>query len=198
MNRCKFIAVLLIIIVFSFSACSRKTLESPDEVARTIAKTIINQDKKAFGRYVVNRDGYIRIMELQLASETPGKEVQRIAQLKSTKNLLQALTSLKSSPHLNPRIHKKMIRINASINRSFDRLIKYAKRDGVDLSKATFGKVVSSSTTSTAEKMPSLVQYDITFSLLASGRKYYVFLDDVAVEAGRFYILDGIKWRGRR
>jgi len=122
MNRCKFTVAFLIIIVFSFSACSRKALETPDGVARTIAKTIINQDKKAFGQHVVDRDGYIRIMELQLNSEkTLGEGAQRIAQLKPIKDLPQVLSSLKTAQH---KKRKKVVRINASINKSFERLLQ--------------------------------------------------------------------------
>jgi len=42
------------------------------------------------------------------------------------------------------------------------------------------------------------VQYDITFTLLSGGKKYYVYLDDVAVTPGQFYLLDGMKWRGKK
>jgi len=188
MNTNTYLAFFIAIFVLPLTACAKTSLDAPEKIAKTIAQIIIKQDKKAFAQHVVDQNGYMQIFQLQLDLEkSDSKDKRRIPQLENIPDLAKTLSTLKSGPH------KKIARINTTVKMSFDRLIKYAKRDGVDLSKASFGKITHIGNT---RKHLKLAQYDIYFTLSLGGKDYKIKLDDVVSTPGRFYILDGIKWRG--
>jgi len=192
MNRYTFGVPFVSMVFLSLAACANKIIETPEKIARTMAQIVIEQDKKAFARYAVNQEGYFQIIQLQLESEkVSGKGARRISQLRSRPgkiiDLEQVLLTVKSGRH------KKVALINSRINASFGRLIKYAKRDGVDLSKASFGKIISAS----SRKFHKLVQYNIYFTITAGSGDYLIRLKAVTAIPGRFYLLGNIKWRGK-
>ena len=165
-----------------FAACSRSVPDTPEKMAASVARSIIMNDKKAFTKHVINRDGAISMFQLMLDSAKTDKvQKTRIPKLKHEISTLQA--------NKNPTL----MRVRTKIITSFDTLAAQAKRDGVDLGTAKFGEIKKVNTRTYLNRK----QYDIYFTLSAKGKEYLVKLDDVIMVPGRHYLLGRVKWKGK-
>lgn len=182
MNMRKFPVLLTIIMTLFLNACSKSTVNTPENMAKAAARAIIENDIKAFEKLIINREvAIVMYSGLIKAAKSSNIHKQRIPLM------MQTLSTIKADTN-NP-----LTRIQAKIKASFIKLNSDARRDGVDLSKATFDKVADIG----SEQHLNRIKYDIYFTLSYKDSKYIVRLDSVVKVVNRLYLLNRIKWKGK-
>ena len=157
-------------------------VNTPENMAKAAAQAIIKNDTIAFDKLIINRKvAIVMYSGLIKAAKSSNIHKQRIPLM------MQTLSTIKADTN-NP-----LTRVQTKIKASFTKLISDAKRDGVDLSKATFDKVADIR----SEQHLNRIKYDIYFTLSFKGSKYVVRLDSVVKVVNRLYLLNRIKWKGK-
>lgn len=173
----------LIAISVILNACSKSATNTPEEMAKSIGEALIKSNKPSFEKFIINQDVAIEMFKQLIVSAKKDKLYkQRLPKLQ------KELTSLQSSSNVT------LARVRTKVKASFDAISKQAKKDGVDLSKATFGKVVDIRT----DKYLDRIKYDIYFTVNSGGSDYTIKLDDVVTISDKLYLLDEIVWKGKK
>ncbi len=173
----------LVTIILALGACSKPVINTPEKIAKNIADAIIKSDKLSFEKLIINEDVAIDMFQQLIATAKTDKKFTRYLP-----KLQKELSSLKSSSNVT------LARVRTKVKNSFDDISKRAKQAGVDLSKATFGKVIDIRT----EKYLNRIKYDIYFTLNSGKLNYTIKLDNVVTISDQLYLLDRIKWKGQK
>ncbi len=176
-NILAYISVSLIL-----TACSTAAINTPEAIAKTIAQAIIKSDKTSFEKTIINQDVAIQMFQQLIVSAKKNDFYKpRLPKLE------KELTTLKTNSNAT------LARVRSRVKASFEAINKQAKRDGVDLSKATFGKVIDIRT----NKYLDRIKYDIYFTLNTDGADYTIKLNNVVTISDKLYLLNAMIWKGK-
>ncbi|VAW75912.1 hypothetical protein MNBD_GAMMA12-669 [hydrothermal vent metagenome] len=164
------------------AACSTSAVNTPETIAKTIAQAIINSDKTSFEKYIINQDVAIQMFQQLIVSAKKDELYkQRLPKLE------KELTTLKTNSNAT------LARVRSRVIASFETINKHAKRDGVDLSKGTFGKVIDIR----SNKYLDRIKYDIYFTINTDGTAYTIKLNNVVTVSDKLYLLNAMIWKGK-
>jgi len=175
------VSALMLSTLLSTSYSSDKEASATELLVKNLAIAIIKNDKNLFAKTLISNDELI-VIGRQLIKAAK----DNIQYVKFISRVEENLADLKKNAG---RFSEKL----KQSRRSFKILQLQSKRDGINLQKATFGKVVNTK----VKEFLGQKNYRIQFTLIVNSSEYMIGIEAMSAPS-RIALFNDVRWEGKK
>lgn len=185
-NKTLIIIIACLSMILSFSVWSTPDVNIEEKFVRNLFNIIIKKDSKSFSKMVVTTDDIIGIEKKALKQAKKDKNTKKYVD-----KILNRLKIIEAQNKEPKNIFNQVIK---RVNSSLTNLYTNAQRDGVDLAKVKYGRIIH---LKVREQFNQLV-FGISFTVLYADKKYVIRAKDLYLTSRGLVMLDEVRWKGKR